>query len=196
MYCIYEKRFKILQDKRVIKTLDLIEATYLRLKCKEKRNKITVTDICAEARISRGTFYTYFLDIIDLESKVELKCVNNITNTLMQNYHFDGNYDDFLSVLLPYIKEHPYEAQLVLGKDASGTAYHAFCDSVSKKAMPQWLSRGKISPVKADILLKYIAAGIYSLLGSWIDQDIPIDEASFKQLYFDIGTKNIADIMY
>lgn len=183
-------------DKRVEKTLVLIRSCYFKLKFERKAKKITVTDICQEANINRGTFYRYYVDALDLEDKIETQCVNELIEALLSNYSYDGRYSGFLDSVLEYVKDHRYEFELVVGKMSGTNAYSKFCNKLCTTAMPVWIKRGNVNERTAAILLKYIAAGIYSLLGNLVDPDETLDLQEFKKLYYNIGTYNISNIIY
>ena len=53
-------------DRRTIYTTKSIKDAFLRIKRSKDYNTITVTDICREAEISRGTFYAHFSNISEV----------------------------------------------------------------------------------------------------------------------------------
>ncbi len=56
-------------DLRVIKTRASIERAFFTLLSRKPLNKITVSDLAAEARINKGTFYLHYRDLSDLHEK-------------------------------------------------------------------------------------------------------------------------------
>lgn len=54
------------RDRRTLYTRKAIQDAFLRVKRKKEYNAITVTDICREAEISRGTFYAHFNNIAEV----------------------------------------------------------------------------------------------------------------------------------
>lgn len=53
-------------DRRTLYTQKTIKNAFLRIKRRKDYNMITVADICREAEISRGTFYTHFSNITEV----------------------------------------------------------------------------------------------------------------------------------
>ena len=53
-------------DRRTLHTRKAIQDAFLRVKRAKEYNTITVTDICREAEISRGTFYAHFGNIAEV----------------------------------------------------------------------------------------------------------------------------------
>ncbi len=53
-------------DRRTVYTKKAIQDAFLRIKRTKEYNAITVADLCREAEISRGTFYTHFSNIAEV----------------------------------------------------------------------------------------------------------------------------------
>lgn len=53
-------------DRRTLYSRKAIQDAFLRVKMRKEYNAITVTDICREAEISRGTFYAHFSNIAEV----------------------------------------------------------------------------------------------------------------------------------
>lgn len=59
-------------NQRAQKTRETIKLTFMNLLTKKPLGEITVGEICNHAHINRSTFYTHFIDILDLMEKIEL----------------------------------------------------------------------------------------------------------------------------
>ena len=59
------------KDPRAKQTDELIVRTFLEIMQKKPLNKITVKEICDKAQINRTTFYKHYLDVYDLNEKIE-----------------------------------------------------------------------------------------------------------------------------
>lgn len=51
---------------RVQKTIESIYRAFEQLLCEKDYEKISVTELCAQAKISKKTFYVYYTDLNDL----------------------------------------------------------------------------------------------------------------------------------
>lgn len=60
-----------MEDRRVQKSRDAIQSSFLALLGEKRLNKITVSEICRMANVGRGTFYLHYLDVYDLYDKIE-----------------------------------------------------------------------------------------------------------------------------
>lgn len=58
------------QDRRTRYTRQTIKDTFLELLTQKSFTKITVTEICKNAEINRGTFYLHYYDIHDVLSDI------------------------------------------------------------------------------------------------------------------------------
>lgn len=77
-------------DARVIKTKKLIEKTFIRLLEDEPFEKITTTKIIKECMISKGTFYSHYMDKYDLAEKIIDKKLK-VFEELLQERFREGN---------------------------------------------------------------------------------------------------------
>jgi AcrR family transcriptional regulator len=77
-----------------------ITAVFLNLISQRKWYKISVKEICASARITRGTFYQYFDDIYDLMEGIQCDLLNKLKKNydLIPKEHAEGySFDEFLT---------------------------------------------------------------------------------------------------
>lgn len=59
------------EDLRVQKTIESIYRTFEQLICEKDYEKISVTELCARAKISKKTFYVYYTDLNDLVAEMQ-----------------------------------------------------------------------------------------------------------------------------
>lgn len=98
------------EDLRRIKTREALYTALSSLLGNHYFEKITVTDICEQALVSRATFYTYFLDKYDM-----LKYW--LTDLWSMNAYGNGNYDQIEKSVNHWI----HENKLILN--------HLVCDA-------------------------------------------------------------------
>lgn len=65
-------------DRRSRKTEAAIEKAFFELTAKKDINKITVKEITDLADTNRGTFYLHYIDILDLQDKIEDKIIEEL----------------------------------------------------------------------------------------------------------------------
>ena len=62
------------------RTRERIARSFIRLMTQKRWDKVTVREICAEADITRGTFYQYFDDIYDLMERIQNRLLEDLRN--------------------------------------------------------------------------------------------------------------------
>ena len=81
-----EKHMKKAPYKNAIRSKQLIrQATIALLDKKGSYDEITVSDICHEADINRGTFYNHYGNPIEVLEEIKEELMNRLTTTLKQN---------------------------------------------------------------------------------------------------------------
>lgn len=96
-----------MQDRRIRKTQQAIINATVKLLDREQLNRITVKEICAEADISRSTFYLHYLDAPDVIEQVHNDIAASVSNFLdMFDYtSILCNPRPFLEKVIAYIKD-------------------------------------------------------------------------------------------
>ena len=69
-------------DQRVRVTRMLIRRSFLELLKQKPIQNISVREICEAAGINRGTFYSHYTDIYDLQHKIEDEMLRDFENAL------------------------------------------------------------------------------------------------------------------
>lgn len=59
------------EDLRIQKTIESIYRVFEQLICEKDYEKISVTELCARAKISKKTFYVYYTDLNDLLAEMQ-----------------------------------------------------------------------------------------------------------------------------
>lgn len=69
-------------NRRTLYSKKVIIDAFLLLLQENNLNKITVTEICKEADINRGTFYSYYNDPFDLMRSIEEEMIEKMMSTI------------------------------------------------------------------------------------------------------------------
>lgn len=91
-------------NKRAIRTKHRIQKAYLEIL--QKKDKVTVKEICDKSNINRSTFYAHYLDIYDLIDKIQLDKLKEIENLLLHSEYvgFD-NMSTIFETIFQFIKD-------------------------------------------------------------------------------------------
>ena len=87
------------EDRRVIYTKRVIRDSFLELLAEKPVEKISVTEICNNADINRGTFYAHYSDPYDLKQKLTMEIVGIITSRAHELIDTDSDKRDPLQML-------------------------------------------------------------------------------------------------
>ncbi len=69
-------------DYRVVLTQKMFKAAFLKLLNDKPIQEITIRELCAEAGVNRGTFYSHYEDIYDLLHHIEDEMFEELKNTM------------------------------------------------------------------------------------------------------------------
>ena len=153
-------------DARVRYTRMVIENSFLELLQEKPMAKITVTELCQKAQISRATFYKHYLDVPDLLEKLEQRLFDYIRDL------FRGHAQDFERFLLDMMEHTRKEGMrfMVLGTENADPnlmaktfrlCYEAGYPIVEKN-LPQ------VESAKREMLYQFMSQGSGAILTHWI----------------------------
>lgn len=82
-------------DIRTVKTEQAIKNAFTLLRSKKELEKITVKELCTEARINKSTFYSHYADLYALSDTLEGEVVDSITKGVLHPEYFEENPAEF-----------------------------------------------------------------------------------------------------
>ena len=181
-------------DKRVSKTMRLIENTFFDLIQENDVYSITIKDICERAQISRSTFYDHYEDYY-----VFLKSINDqIVQELIactQQYHFDTDTDDAVNALMSLMKK-KHGLFSVLFLDSNQEALNTYISKIKPTVMPVWLKASDLNEEETSLLYDYFMHSSMWLLKKWFCGEINVSEERFKELYASLSKHGIYQYIY
>ena len=92
----------IKNNKRYKSSSEKIEKTFLKLIENNDYENISISEICAEAKINRSTFYCHYYDINDLIMKIEGKFANGMASIF--NFGLKHDHQAFIE-MFNFVKE-------------------------------------------------------------------------------------------
>lgn len=72
------------EDKRVKNTRQAIRNSFLKLIAEKPIERISVTELCRDAGVNRGTFYAHYTDAYDLRSSIETELYEAVLNRMKE----------------------------------------------------------------------------------------------------------------
>ncbi|MCL2256132.1 MAG: TetR/AcrR family transcriptional regulator [Firmicutes bacterium] len=110
-----------MEDRRALKTKKLIKKTFLDLLKTNPISKISVSEITRLADIGRGTFYFHYLDVYDLQDKIENEICDDLLMMFDETYKTTADFKLLFFAIIDYISENGELFSLLAVQQASGS---------------------------------------------------------------------------
>lgn len=157
-------------DRRVRYTKMVLKQNMIELLQKKPVSRISVTELCQNADVNRGTFYAHYSDPADLLIEMQSELYNDIKESLAKG-KVGGDIIDMCRGIVAALDKNRDLCRVVLG-DNSGMsflesmlnlAYGFFIDSWSpRKTAPRDIS---------EYVFRYLSAGSVDVIRRWLLQD-------------------------
>ena len=165
-----------------ISKIILLEAFENLLK-KKPLNKISVTELCKEANVNRGTFYNHYLDIVDFYNDIKKDFFNIINKSI----------NEIIFNILNNIYENKVISSIIIGLTLNQDNLKELLNIGENK----FIEYCKIHYPKKTILeykyfYTYSSIGTLSLISSWIkhNYDINVDSLANELIKLNKATLN------
>lgn len=156
-------------DRRTLYTLDVIKDTFLKLIKQKSYNKITITDLCRMADITRSTFYIHYNSITDMLNDV---WDDALQFTVNDTWEFTGSDDlpfDYLSQnesLIPACQRigdsNKYQG-LLMDPDLSEYIIGRIMAHEREHVIPSIIEKTGLSKEDAETLFVYMIHGSFAV---------------------------------
>ena len=160
------------EDKRVRYTKKAIKDSFLMLFETKPLEKISVTEICNNADINRGTFYSHYSDPYDLKNSLEEEFLDAVKSRIPE-YTENGQKKITTAQTLCILKENKELCRVFTGPNGD---FEALIRMVGTQASNHMLdlfhSVKDIAPDNAECLHLMMASCITSIIKFWFDSDM------------------------
>ena len=153
-------------DKRFIKTENLIIDTFIEeLKC-TLYDKISVVDICDKCLISKHAFYTHFNSKSELLIRIESDLIDKLINQFEELMDEDtvGNMSNFHNTTYDYISKH-YNLFYTLFNQDETINFSLFFKNRVKKYV---INDTKNFSMREILSINFMLEGDVSILKNWV----------------------------
>jgi len=158
-------------NRRILYTKKIIKDSLLNLLESKKIHQVTVTDICKNANINRGTFYTHYKDAYDLLQSMEDEFFNQILE-----YIEETPLEDYKDVLLlnalKLIKENKELCKILFCHNIENNIMDRIFLLARKAEIDKLISSSKVDDVFLDYFIKYNVGGVFSVVQTWLENDL------------------------
>lgn len=163
-------------NKRKRESQRKIETAFIELLQEKELNQISVIAICKKTNLNRSTFYSSYLDIYDLVSKIGENLINDLHELYADEEKNHQNTHNFLK-LFYHIKENKlfYKTYFKLGLDVN------FKPSIYDKKLAKDLYNEK----HIDYHIEYSKAGITAIIKHWLNNNCDISPEELFEILKD-----------
>ena len=164
-----------MEDRRVAKTKRIIKQVFLDLLKTNPINKISVSEITRLADIGRGTFYFHYLDVYDLQEKIEDEICDNLLMIFDKIYKTPANFKPLFFAIIDYISEHGDLFSLLVVK-------HAASSKLMQKIRQFFVSKiSSLIPEKymADyhkVRILFVVSGVIGVIDDLVRKDSKLEK--------------------
>lgn len=163
------------EDRRVRYTKKAIKDSFLDLFESKPLEKISVTEICNNADINRGTFYSHYSDPYDLKEKLEEEFLSTIKERINE---CTNNRREKISTAqsLAILKENRELCRVFTGPNGDfWQLIHIVGSQASSYLGEMYGSLNQLAPENAECLKLMMSSCITSVIKSWFDSNMQQD---------------------
>ena len=164
-------------DKRIERTNTKLRYSLLTLLKKNNLKKITVLELCKEAKINRTTFYKYYTDVDDYVNKIEVILLEELKEEVL---NINRNYlITYIGKIVERIKKEKELYPILLGTNGDKFFLRKILYLVHKESIDEWQRLlKKASEEDLDNIYVFIVDGSIGIIEKWIKNNCKDDPAT------------------
>ncbi|KRN09247.1 TetR/AcrR family transcriptional regulator [Liquorilactobacillus mali] len=168
-------------NQRVIQTKLIIRQTFLKLLKQRRFEEVTVTDICKDAKITRGTFYRYYQSTFVLMDQLKGNLAKEIIALIKER--FDESDWDILPIIFEVLKKSdPEVVKVALNKKNGSQCISRIFASLKEAIRPTVMQEIEmLTNDDFDYLYAYVTAGISGILILWVEKGMNPDTSVIER---------------
>ncbi len=158
-------------DLRVRMTKRMLIDAFLRLRKEKPLRKITVSELCEQAGVGRGTFYAHYQDVYDLNEKLETQFLEEFSAALRDALEHQENIQSarrVCRVVFTKLAENEQLCGLLLSSDNAEGAMR-FIDLGGKLCVEYYGKIfGGVPPERLKDFYRFVSSGCIACLKEWL----------------------------
>ena len=159
-------------DKRIEYTQKTLKNTFLSLLEKKDITNITVSEICTEAGINRGTFYRYYKNEYDLLQKIQTDFINEIKQANTITYIDKTTLYKFTYDVLKVFENNKKLVSILFNSETSLYFLSSALKISYKNTREAWTNNNKnIDNKELNNAFIFIFHGSFGVINNWIKND-------------------------
>lgn len=147
--------------------------------------KITVKEITDKAGYNRGTFYTYFSDVYQVQDILKKSLIpekDMILDPLMSLEQSGGKVFDSFEKTNDYMRENSEKIAMMIGPEGDPSFVHEFKMEIRKIIMSYVNEIGIKEPEKFEYIIEYQISALIGIFQLWVEKQESMDELVLAEL--------------
>ena len=155
-------------DNRVRYTKMILQQALLKILQRKHIDRVTIKELCEEAKVNRGTFYLHYATPNDLLMEIEQQFIDE--NMAQFNPYFQGNYEmSYLSGLFAGILRNKELCKIIMGKNGNPKFLERIQDMLRSGIVDGWCKEfPKYDRADLNYVYDFVFVGSMRLILNWI----------------------------
>lgn len=156
-------------DNRVRYTKNVLQQALLRILRQKSIDRVTIKELCGEAKVNRGTFYLHYATPNDLLREIEQQFIGE--NMTMFSPYFNNGYEtSYMAALFAGILKNKELCQIIMGKNGNPRFLARMKALVRPGIIDGWCKEfPNYRREDLDYVFDFIFSGSMDLILGWID---------------------------
>ncbi|HAG04316.1 MAG TPA: hypothetical protein DCG28_02640 [Lachnospiraceae bacterium] len=155
-----------IKDKRVQRSINMLENAYIELLLEKPLNKILVKDVTDRAGVNRGTFYLHYNGVNDILESIERKIEEELIG-IFDNLPKDDLYDRVYEAL-EFARKNKDIFTVLLGPDGDIKFTEKIMSIIGSKIMFFGSGSEERVNTKINIMADFCLYGCLGVIGGWL----------------------------
>lgn len=158
-------------DNRVRYTKAVLQQALLKILQTKHIDKVTIKELCEEAKVNRGTFYLHYATPNDLLMEIEQQFIDE--NTAQFNPYFHEGYEtSYMANLFAGILKNRELCRIIMGKNGNPRFIERIQAMIRPKIIDGWCKEfPNYRRDDLEYVYDFIFTGSMRLILNWIDDD-------------------------
>ena len=158
-------------DNRVRYTKMVLQQALLKLLQSKHIDKVTIKELCQEAKVNRGTFYLHYAIPNDLLIEIEQQFIDE-NMTYFSPYFHQGYETSQLAGMFTCILKNKEICRIIMGKNGNPRFLERIQNMIREGVVDGWCKEfPKYNRADLDYVFDFIFTGSMRLILNWIEDD-------------------------
>ncbi|MGN0998337.1 MAG: TetR/AcrR family transcriptional regulator [Faecousia sp.] len=158
-------------DNRVRYTKAVLQQALLKILERKNIDRVTIKELCEEAKVNRGTFYLHYATPNDILMEIEQEFIDE-NMAYFSTYFHEGYEMSQLNGLFAYITKNQKIGRILMGKNGNPRFLERIRNMMRPSIVDGWcLEFPNYRRKDLDYVYDFIFSGSMQLILSWIEDD-------------------------